>query len=328
VTNLKFFQQLLEQVATHGRTEAEAKAAAERGEVPARKGRKAARAGALLAAAAVNGVAAPAVAPAPPPVPPAIDIGDGTYVYKTTDRGPLHIQIVQPEGPAPTGGRPCMVFFHGGGWRRGSAHQFVPLSTMLARHGVVGMSVEYRLLAPEEDAVPHEAIEDARSAMRWVRLHAAQFGCDLKRIGAGGGSAGGTLAMLTSMKVTADDPKDDLRIEPNPGVLVVFNAPFNLDDYPSRVPVAERRRYAPYYLLDKSLPPTLIMQGTKDRTVPFEQAVQFRDKARQIGVKDITLVAFQGRTHGFFNKGKGQPGDFDASAGNMIDFLKRLGWIA
>jgi acetyl esterase/lipase len=250
-----------------------------------------------------------------------------TQVYKTTDRGPLHIEIFKPAGTLPAEGRACVVFFHGGAWRRGSPRQFRAFSTMLAERGVIGMTVEYRLLRAGEGDIPFDAVRDARSALRWVRKNASRLGCDLRRIGAGGGSAGGHLALMTAMKTTVDDPKDDLAVDPRPAALVLFNPPLNFDDYPSAVPLAERRKLAPYYLLDASLPPTLMMQGTNDRTVSYEQAVAFRDKARDVGVKDLTLVPFQGRPHGFFNKGKGEPGDFDASAGDMMDFLHRIGWL-
>jgi len=273
---------------------------------------------AMLLAAAMGGHAS------------AAGIVQETQVYKTTDRGPLHIEIYKPAGAVPEGGRACVVFFHGGAWRRGSPRQFRAFSTLLAERGVIGMKAEYRLLQDNDGAIPFDAVQDARSALRWVRRNAAQLGCDLRRIGAGGGSAGGHLALMTAMKTDVDDPKDDLAVDPRPAALVLFNAPLNFDDYPSPVPLAQRRKLAPYYLLDASLPPTLMMQGTDDRTVSYEQAVAFRDKAKQVGVKDLTLVSFEGRKHGFFNKGKngkGEPGDFDAAAGDMMDFLRRLGWL-
>lgn len=269
----------------------------------------------MLLAAAMGGTAS------------AAGVVQESQVYKTTDRGPLHLEIFKPAGAVPAGGRACVVFFHGGAWRRGSPRQFRAFSTMLAEHGVIGMSAEYRLLQDGEGDIPFDAVKDARSALRWVRKNAAQLGCDLSRIGAGGASAGGHLALMTAMKATVDDPRDDLAVDPRPAALVLLNPPLNFDDYPSPVPVAERRKLAPYYLLDASLPPTLMMQGTNDRTVSFQQAVAFRDKARDVGVKDMTLVPFQGRQHGFFNKGKGEPGDFDAAADDMMAFLRRLGWL-
>ena len=276
---------------------------------------KAPRAAGMLLAAAVSGGAN------------AAGVIQQSLVYKTTSRGPLHVEVVKPAQPSPAAGWPCAVFFHGGGWRGGSARQFVPFSTVLAQRGVMGLSVEYRLLRAGDGETPNDAVRDARSAMRWVRKNAAQLGCDTRRIAAGGGSSGGHLAMMTAMKTSLDDPTDDLRIDPRPAALLVLNAPLNFDDYASAVPLAERRKLSPHHLLDATLPPLLILQGTADKVVPYKQVTDFRDKAKALGVRDLTLIPFEGRTHGFFNKGKGEPGDFDAAAQQMTDFLHRLGWL-
>jgi len=250
-----------------------------------------------------------------------------SVVYKTTPRGDLAIDIVRPAGSAPAAPRPCVVFFHGGGWKRGQAHQFVAYSQVLAQRGVIGLNVEYRLMQ-EGQMIPVEAVEDARSAMRYVRRNAARLGCDPARIGAGGGSSGGHLALMTAVKSPVEDAHDDLAIDPRPALLLLFNAPMNFDDYPSPVPLAERRRFSPYYLIDASFPPTLMQHGTADKVVPFRQVAQFRDKLATLGVNTLKVVPFEGRGHGFFNRGKGQPGDFDRAAGEMVSFLQQQGWIA
>ena len=188
------------------------------------------------------------------------------------------------------------------------------------------MSAAYRLLAEGEDAIPHDALSDARSAMRWVRANAARLDCDPARIAAGGGSAGGTLAVMTAMKAPIDDPADDLAVEARPAALILLNPPLNFDGYATSVPLEQRRGLSPLHLLDATLPPTLMLQGTHDRIVPHAEAVAFRDKARQLGVKDFTLISYEGRKHGFFNQGRGE-GDFEAALANMTDFLRRLGWI-
>ncbi len=54
---------------------------------------------------------------------------------------------------------------------------------------MVALSAEYRL-TPEGVCVS-DCVSDAKSAVRWIRRHAAEFGVDPNRIAAGGGSAGG-----------------------------------------------------------------------------------------------------------------------------------------
>ncbi len=64
---------------------------------------------------------------------------------------------------------------------------------------------------------------DTKSAMRWVRSHAAELGIDPERIAASGGSAGGHLAAFASMVEGIDDPADDLKVSPRGNALVLFN---------------------------------------------------------------------------------------------------------
>jgi acetyl esterase/lipase len=287
-------------------------------------------AGMLLAAAAMgsSGVAdaGPRGGPVLVPVLPPGGVVEETVIYKQTTRGPLELHVYLPVAPPPPGGRACMVFFHGGGWKRGSPNQFRAFSAVLAQHGVVGMSAEYRLMEGDDRLIPTEAIEDARSVLRYVRKYATRFGCDASRIGAGGGSAGGHLAMMTAIKSPVEDPHDDLSIDPKPAALIVLNGPTNFDEYPSPVPVEERRKFAAFYQVDKSFPPTLMLHGTNDRVIPYAQVAAFRDKAVQLGV-NVKLVPFEGRGHGFFNKGKGQPGDWERASNEMLAFLHGLGWL-
>ena len=57
--------------------------------------------------------------------------------------------------------------------------------------GFAVASLEYRF---SQEAIFPAQIEDCKSAIRWLRAHAAEHGIDPARIGAIGGSAGGTLA--------------------------------------------------------------------------------------------------------------------------------------
>jgi acetyl esterase/lipase len=249
-----------------------------------------------------------------------------SIVYKTTTQGDLRMHIVRPMNPPAGRGRPCMVFFHGGGWRRGLPRQFLPFCTLLAQRGVVGMSAEFRLMADDE-LIPVDAVADARSAMRWIRANAARLACDPARIGAAGGSSGGHLALMTALCAPVDDPADDLSIDPTPALLVLLNTPLNFDGYASSVPEAQRHRYSPYHLLDANLPPTLAMHGTCDQVVSYRQLQQFEELARALGVKHLKVVPFEGRGHGFFNRGGGEPGDFARTALEIAGFLGEHGWM-
>jgi len=55
---------------------------------------------------------------------------------------------------------------------------------------MVGIRVEYRAISKGDSGPPVVCIQDAKSAMRYVRAHAPELGVDPARI-AGGGRLGG-----------------------------------------------------------------------------------------------------------------------------------------
>ncbi|WP_157006979.1 alpha/beta hydrolase [Agromyces laixinhei] len=100
---------------------------------------------------------------------------------------------------------PAVVSIHGGSWARGDKANADWRGTCLwlASEGFVAASVNYRLVP---GAVFPAAIDDVALAVEWLRApeQAARFGMDPDRIGAFGGSAGGSLAAL--LGTTGDGP--------------------------------------------------------------------------------------------------------------------------
>ncbi|MBC9953396.1 alpha/beta hydrolase [Leucobacter sp. cx-42] len=108
----------------------------------------------------------------------------------------IEITVFSPVAPA-SDALPVLVNFHGGGmivghrtWEHGR------VADLVARHGVVGVNVEYRL-APED---PYPAgVEDNYAATAWVAEHAAELGADPHTLIVMGGSAGGAFAAAVSL---------------------------------------------------------------------------------------------------------------------------------
>ncbi|MEF3404783.1 alpha/beta hydrolase [Agromyces sp. CCNWLW203] len=102
---------------------------------------------------------------------------------------------------------PAVVSVHGGSWARGDKANADWRNTCLwlASEGFVAASVNYRLVP---DAVFPAAIDDVALAVEWLRdsEQAERFGIDPARIGAFGGSAGGSLAAL--LGTTGEGPLD------------------------------------------------------------------------------------------------------------------------
>ncbi len=143
-------------------------------------------------------------------------------VYKTVAGTDLTMQIMYPEAATKGGSLPGMIFFHGGGWSGGSPEQFANQGRYFARRGLLCFLPEYRL-AEKHGATPFQSLEDAKSAIRYVKQHAADFGLDSSRVIAAGGSAGGHLAAATALVAGYNSPHDPPGISPVPVALVLFN---------------------------------------------------------------------------------------------------------
>ena len=90
---------------------------------------------------------------------------------------------------------PLVVFIHGGGWEHGdkAGDSLNPNNLQLLWDGYAMASVNYRL-AP--GAIWPAQIEDCKAAIRWLRVHADQYGYDASRIAVMGESAGGQLVAM------------------------------------------------------------------------------------------------------------------------------------
>ena len=84
---------------------------------------------------------------------------------------------------------PLIVWIHGGAFRMGDRRQGVE-ALPLVDQGYAVASITYRL---SQEAIFPALIHDCKTAVRWLRAHAAQYGFDPARFGAWGPSAGGYL---------------------------------------------------------------------------------------------------------------------------------------
>jgi len=97
----------------------------------------------------------------------------------------------------PTSGhaRPAVILVPGEGWRYGDKADDAPEARRLAREGWAAFAINYRLTA--RHPFPDE-FHDVRTAISWVRAHAARFGVDPARLAVLGTATGGNLAVLAA----------------------------------------------------------------------------------------------------------------------------------
>ena len=96
---------------------------------------------------------------------------------------------------------PIVVYIHGGAFLSGDQASGMDMTTInqLVSHGYAVASINYRL---SSEAIYPAQINDAKTAVRWLKANAAQYRLNPEKIASWGGSAGGNLASL--LGTTAD----------------------------------------------------------------------------------------------------------------------------
>lgn len=276
-------------------------------------------------------IASPAVAQRD--YPPQFDDAVKEHVYKKTGDVDLKLYVFEPADHKNSDKRPAVVFF-GGGWTNGSPAQFEPQCRYLASRGVVAITADYRV-ASRHGVKGVDCVRDAKSAIRWVRAHAAELGVDPDRIVASGGSAGGHLAACTGFVKEFDEANEDQTVSSRPNALVLYNPVASFDrsladaNDPRIIGLQLRlgvtpEEISPAHHVAEKAPPTLILVGSEDFLLAGVR--QLVDKMKAAGNR-CELDLYEGRSHGFFNqRGKGNA-DFLKTTESVDRFLKSLGYL-
>lgn len=242
--------------------------------------------------------------------------------YKTVDDISLSLHIFNPPGHTSSDNAPAIIFFFSGGFIYGSPKQFYPQSAYLAKRGMVAISVEYRIRTKHGTTIV-ESLKDANSAMRWIKTHADELGINVNLLAAGGGSAGGLLAILVAAGNEFNEKGDDLNISTRPEALVLFNPQFEIaPNLPTYEPILKRRQeFSPMHNLSESSPPAVILHGTEDEFIPVSTVQAFQKAMKEIGVRS-DLHLYDGQPHEFYNNAKYYETLFEVDK-----FLGSLGYL-
>jgi len=213
-------------------------------------------------------------------------------------------------GPAPV-----LVYFHGGGWWKGSRPLSYGSFRPFIRMGFSVVSVDYRLTGV---APAPAAVQDARCALSWIKKNPATYGFDTSRIVVYGTSAGGHLALMSGVLPTSAGV-DLPQCQDQPAVAAVLNFYGIADltdllkpehqrswaarwlgngDASDRADLA--RRMSPISYVRTGVPPVLTVHGDSDPTVPYAQAVALKRALDREKVPN-ELFTVPGGAHGKFD---------------------------
>jgi acetyl esterase/lipase len=257
-----------------------------------------------------------------------------SHTYKTRGLKRLELTVFQPAHRETDKKLPAIIFFHGGGLRERHIWEFRPLSKYLVDRGMLAVVATYTV--KRHGRTIYESIADTKSAIRWVREHADEFGIDENLLAAGGGSAGGYLAVCTALIKEYDEKHEDLSISSVPNALVLFNPRLVLPVMGAPPLTKKEIRYkngrnvediSPVHNVFQGAPPTIIFQGTADKNVTVQESQRFLEEMNKYG-NPCEVVIYEGREHGFHNYFSGTNPDFFSTMETTVKFLSKLGYIS
>lgn len=242
--------------------------------------------------------------------------------HAVKDGESLHLQIIEPVVPGEEEKRyPLVIYVQGSAWYKQDMGMNLPQLSRFAARGYVVASVEYR---PTTTAPFPAQLVDTKTAIRYMIKNADQYRADADNIVIWGDSSGGHTSVMVNVtagdSVYSDEPEDAAPICIK--ACVDYYGPTDvskMNDAPSATPhitadtpegmligghnVWERSDLAaptnPIYHLskDKKIAPILIIHGSKDRIVPFEQSVLLADALNELG-HEAEFYKLRGADHG------------------------------
>lgn len=237
---------------------------------------------------------------------------------------PLLLDASVPDGPGPF---PAVIVVHGGGFTGGSKTLYVtPMFQPLTAANFAWFSINYRLV-PEVNL--HGQVDDVVSAIQWVHDHAQEYKVDPKRIALLGESAGAYLldyAAIVAPKnlrvaavVSFYGPHDLAMLVKEKGLGKGIMALTGVEELNAEGE-KQLRAVSPYYMVKKGLPPFLLLHGTADELVPYQQSPRFCQALKVKGV-NCELYTVKDGLHGMGNWEK-HPDQLEYKS-VVIDWLKK-----
>ena len=193
------------------------------------------------------------------------------------------------------GDGPCLVYFHGGGYRTGrKSREARALIYRLASKGWLCVSANYRL--PTTSPYPASLI-DAKAVITWVREHADGYGGDPATVFVAGSSAGAHLAAIAAL--TANDPSLQPGFESADTRVAGAICLYGFYGTPTWSEIEPGAPSSPLERVNNSTPPLFVAHGDLDTFVPVTGARRFVEHSTKISPSPVVYAELPGAQHTF-----------------------------
>ena len=239
-------------------------------------------------------------------------------VYAERDGERLTISYLTPRNDRRD--NPLIVYVQGSAWFRQDIYIHLPEMLRMCQRGYCVALVQYR---PSTTAKFPAQTEDVKTAIRFLRADAEKYRFDPEKVAIWGDSSGGHTALMVGFTgndcLNAEGDEGDASVrcivdwygptvvsemgyEPSCGEHVSPDCPegwlIGHLSVPENPELAAATVPQSYLSADKPTPPVLIMHGSRDRTVNFQQSVHLYEAMRKLG-KEVEFVKVLGGDHGF-----------------------------
>jgi acetyl esterase/lipase len=281
------------------------------------------------------------------------------YSTPTTDGKQISLKL-DLQVPKTAGKKPLVIYITGGGFDIADKTANLDQRTYVADQNYVVASIEYRTVP--EGATYKQTVSDVKSAVRYLRAHADQYGINSSKVAVWGQSAGGYLASMAgvtngdkqfvsggNLKESSDvqavvdefGPSDISKVAAdydtaaqqgnyaagNSLAQFVFGkgTKLSVEDDPSVEELSD-----PITYVSSKSTPFILLQGSKDQLVSPSQTLIMFNALRAKGV-DATRYVLTGANHGDLtvpgmSASNALPWSTRQTMGHIVSFLnKQLG---
>ncbi|MFF2092963.1 prolyl oligopeptidase family serine peptidase [Paenibacillus sp. NPDC058174] len=202
------------------------------------------------------------------------------YANKSNYQGKEEALALDLYEPVQKGNTACplIVFIHGGGFNSGDKRDAKAISEQWASRGYVVASVNYRLranLQSDQEGTIADALADIEDAINWLSQNQKTYRFDTRTTAIGGDSAGGLLAVDFANQ-HGTTPQDAVQLF----AVIDLYGPASITS------------------IHEKFPATIIIHGTSDMTVPYNQSLLLSERLSKAGIYQ-QLITLEGGGHNY-----------------------------